>query len=294
MFKRISLFLAVNIAITATLSLIVTLLGGARYMTQAGLDYSSLAIFCMIWGFGGSFISLLMSKFIAKMSMGVKIIPPNENGPYGSLVQRVHTLCRQASLTKMPEVGVFQNPSPNAFATGPSQSHALVAVSTGLLQNMNNEQVDAVLAHEIAHIKNGDMVTLTLIQGTVNAFTMFLSRIVGFAITQGVKEENRAGIMMLVTFVLDLVFGFIGMAIVCRFSRWREFRADRGSANILGTPLPMISALQNLAQAQGHLPPPEKTSLAALQISGKSGGLMSFFATHPPLEDRIAALQRAS
>ena len=270
-------------------------------MTQAGLDYRGLMAFCLVWGMAGSFISLMLSKVMAKFAMGVKVIDPERPGQFSTLVRRTHELSRIAGLPKMPEVGVFENPSPNAFATGPSKSNSLVAVSTGLLNHMDQAQIDAVIAHEIAHIKNGDMVTMTLIQGVMNAFVMFFARVIAFGLSQVMRgndrdsESSSAGMNYLVVFLLEMVLGLLSMFVICWFSRKREFRADAGSAKILGSTAPMISALKALASAydRNHQVDARQEALAAFQISGKSGGLLSLLATHPPLEVRIAALERS-
>ncbi len=270
-------------------------------MTQAGIDYRGLMAFCLVWGMAGSFISLMLSKVMAKFAMGVQIIDPERPGQFSTLVRRTHELSRIAGLTKMPEVGVFENPSPNAFATGPSKRNSLVAVSTGLLNHMDQAQIDAVIAHEIAHIKNGDMVTMTLIQGVMNAFVMFFARVIAFGLSQVMRgndrdsESSSAGMNYLVVFLLEMVLGLLSMFVICWFSRKREFRADAGSAKIMGSTAPMISALKALASAydRNHQVDARQESLAAFQISGKSGGLMSLLATHPPLEVRIAALERS-
>ena len=297
--KRLFLFLSVNLLITITLMTLASVLGVGRYMTAAGIDYKALAGFCLLWGMGGSFISLLLSKTIAKFTMRVKTVDPERPGQFSWLVRRTHDLARTAGLSGMPEVGVFENPSPNAFATGRSQNSSLVAVSTGLLNSMSEKEIEAVIAHEIAHIKNGDMITLTLIQGVLNAFTMFLARIIGFAISQAMRssdDRDNSPTMMthLIVMVLDIVLGLLSMTVICWFSRKREFRADAGSAKILGSTAPMIAALKSLGAGRG-IPQLEsgQEAMAAFQISGKSGGFASFFATHPSLEDRIAALEAA-
>jgi heat shock protein HtpX len=299
--KRIFLFVAVNFFVLITISIIIKLLGLGNYMTQAGIDYRGLMAFCLVWGMAGSFISLMLSKVMAKFAMGVQIIDPERPGQFSTLVRRTHELSRIAGLTKMPEVGVFENPSPNAFATGPSKRNSLVAVSTGLLNHMDQAQIDAVIAHEIAHIKNGDMVTMTLIQGVMNAFVMFFARVIAFGLSQVMRgndrdsESSSAGMNYLVVFLLEMVLGLLSMFVICWFSRKREFRADAGSAKIMGSTAPMISALKALASAydRNHQVDARQESLAAFQISGKSGGLMSLLATHPPLEVRIAALERS-
>lgn len=299
MVKRIFLFLLVNILVVTTISITLSLLGVRPYINAYGIDYEQLAIFCLVWGMGGSFISLLMSRFMAKMMMGVKVIDPNtRDADLQDLVQTVHHLARSAGLSTMPEVGIYDSPDLNAFATGPSKSRSLVAVSTGLLQRMNKSEVEGVLGHEIAHIANGDMVTLTLIQGVVNAFVMFLARVLAFAVSQALRSKDDEGgrshfMEYLMITVFEIFFSVLGMMVVAWFSRLREFRADSGGAKVAGRDK-MIAALQALQRAYGspigeldETPPQMK----AFQISTRKGGFLSFFSTHPPLEQRIAALE---
>ncbi len=292
MFKRIALFMLTNILVVATVTIITSFLGLNNYLTAAGLNYSALMGFCLVWGFVGSGISLLMSKWMAKRMMGVEIV--DDRGQYGELVRRVHLLAKQAGLTKMPEVGVYQSPEVNAFATGPSKNNSLVAVSTGLLSQMNSDEVEGVLAHEVAHIANGDMVTMALVQGVVNAFVMFFARVASFALAQamqGDRDDDRPVVPnFLVTMVFEMAFGFLGMFVVTWFSRLREFRADAGAAKVAGKQK-MIAALRRLQQKtdfQGD----DQAAFQTLKISSKKG-MMSYLSTHPSLEDRIAALERA-
>ncbi len=293
MFGRIALFILTNVFIVVTISILTSVFGLNNYMTQQGLDYQALLIFCLVWGMTGSLISLLISRWSAKMAMGVTVIDPMNAGQFADYVQMVHNIAKSAGLPKMPEVGVFQSPELNAFATGPTKSRALVACSTGLLQSMSRDQIEGVVAHEVAHIKNGDMVTMCLIQGVVNAFVMFFARVIAFAVSQQVKEENRYMIRFLITFVLEILIGFLGLMVVAWFSRKREFRADAGSAALVGRG-DMISALQAL-QRRYEIADPTKqvASMNPFKIAtpGKKRG-MSLFATHPPLEDRIAALEQ--
>lgn len=297
MAKRIMLFLGVNLLIMVSISFILNLLNVQPYLTSVGLDIKSLMIFCLVWGMGGSLISLLLSKPMAKMAMGVKVITPNQaREDYEvKLVALVHQLSRKAGIQKMPEVGIYQSPEINAFATGPTKNNALVAVSTGLLDNMNLEEVEGVLGHEVAHIANGDMVTMTLLQGIVNAFVMFLARIIAFALTSTQKnngERNSPGIMYpIVVFVLEMVLMVLGMLVVAWFSRYREYRADEGGAKLAGKQK-MISALSALREVYGKAPEENEPKVAALKISGKYG-LLKLFSTHPDLEDRIKNLQRS-
>jgi heat shock protein HtpX len=292
MFKRIGFFFLTNILIMITISILVRVLGFNNYLTKAGLDYTSLAGFCLIWGMAGSIISLFLSKTMAKMSMGVKEVSPN--GPYRGLYQTVQRLSKAAGIP-MPEVGIYESPEVNAFATGPSRSNALVAVSTGLLNQMNENEVDAVLGHEIAHVANGDMVTMTLIQGVVNAFGMFIARIIGYAasiaLSKSDEEESSPNflIQFIVTFVLEIIFSILGSMVVAYFSRLREFRADEGGAKFAGRQN-MIAALERLKKYSSGPVDDRGAALASLKISS-SGGFLSLFSTHPPLEDRIRALK---
>lgn len=290
--KRITLFLLVNILVIFTISTVTSLLGLRHYITSAGLDYSALLVFCLIWGFSGSLISLGLSRVMAKWMMGVQVIDPRTtNHEHATLVNTVHELSRSAGLSKMPEVGIYESQEVNAFATGPTKNRSLVACSTGLLRRMDRNQVRGVLGHEVAHIANGDMVTMTLIQGVVNAFTMFLARVISFAISQHVKEESRAMTQMLITIGLDIVFSILGSIVVCSFSRAREFRADAGSAKIAGRES-MISALKALTNLHSlNTVEEEHKSLATLKISGGRSWL-AVFSTHPPLEERIKRLER--
>lgn len=296
MFKRIFLFMLTNILVVVTISIVTSLLGLRGYITAQGIDYSALMIFCLLWGFVGSGISLLLSKFMAKTMMGVQIV--DERGPYGDLVRKVHLLSRAAGLEKMPEVGIYNSPEVNAFATGPSRNNSLVAVSTGLLQQMNTDEVEGVLAHEVAHVANGDMVTMALIQGVINAFVMFFARIAAFALQQalaGNNNDDRPAVStgwtyMLTTMVFEVFFSFLGMFVVAYFSRVREFRADKGGAQFAGRHK-MVAALRRLQQKVDMIDDSQE-GLKAMKISSKKG-IMSFLSTHPSLEDRIAALERA-
>jgi heat shock protein HtpX len=286
--KRIMLFLVTNLAIMVTLSIVLSVLGVTGYVLPGGgLDYGTLAVFCLVWGMGGAFISLLMSRVIAKMMMSVKLV----NGQSGNaeldwLHRTVARLAQQAQLP-MPEVGYYESAEVNAFATGPSKSKSLVAVSSGLLKGMRQEEVEGVLAHELSHIKNGDMVTMTLIQGVVNAFVMFLSRIIANIARNAVDERYAFMVGFAVTIALDILLGILGMTVVAWFSRAREFRADAGAATLTGREN-MISALRRL-QTTKALIDTRQPELATLKISGTRR--MALFATHPPLEDRIAALE---
>ncbi len=297
MIGRVFLFLAVNAIIVMTMSVLMSVLGVRPYLNQYGLDIQSLAIFCAIWGMGGSFLSLLMSRAIAKWSSGVKVIPADTRDPaLSQLVGIVHDLARKANLPKMPEVGIYDSPDPNAFATGPSKSAALVAVSTGLLSRMKTGEIEAVLGHEISHVANGDMVTMTLLQGIMNAFVMFLSRLLAFVLTSSRDrdEERGPGFMYyIVQIALELVFMFFASMIVAAFSRWREYRADAGSARLCGKEK-MIAALQELERSYELVGLRQQPTVQALQISSKPSGLMKLWASHPPLQERIRRLQEGN
>lgn len=287
--KRVALFLATNLAILIVLGVILNLTGANRFLTPQGLDIQTLLIFSAIIGFGGSFLSLLISKPIAKFSTKAKVIDPE--APGGSreawLVQTVHQLADRAQIGR-PEVAIYEG-APNAFATGAFKNNALVAVSTGLLQSMTEEEVTAVLGHEVAHVANGDMVTLTLIQGVLNTFVVFFARIVGYFVDRVILKNDRGlGIgYFAAVIVSEIIFGILASIVVAWFSRQREFRADEGSAKLLQAREPMIKALARL----GNLTPGElPRSFEASGISGGKG-IGALFATHPPIEQRIAALQ---
>jgi len=287
--KRILLFVGTNLLVMTTITAVVYLTGLYRYTTPYGLNLPTLAVFSLVVGFGGSFISLLMSKWMAKMAMGVQVIDPARPGSPDSawLVQTVHDAARKAGLEKMPEVGVFDSPEMNAFATGPSRSNSLVAVSTGIFQHMDRGAASAVIGHEVAHIANGDMVTMTLLQGIINTFVVFLARVLASLV--GAGDRDRSGLVYFLTvMVFQTVLALLGSLVVMAFSRWREFRADAGGAQLEGREN-MIRALQILRQNQA-LPYRRAESLATMQIYGRRG-FLSLLASHPPLEDRIAALQ---
>jgi len=286
--KRIVLFLATNIAVMLVLSVVTSLLGVDRFLMQNGINYQALLVFAAIFGFGGSIFSLLISKPMAKMSMGVHVIDAPASADEQWLVATVKRLADKANVG-MPEVGIFEG-APNAFATGAFKNSALVAVSTGLLESMNREEVEAVLGHEMAHVANGDMVTLTLIQGVVNTFVIFLSRVVGSIVDKAVfKTERGVGPGYYITvMVCQLVFGIAASIIVAWFSRHREFRADAGSADLLGTPRSMIAALRRLGGGEpGELP----QSFQASGIAEGHNKFLGLFASHPPIPVRIAALE---
>lgn len=297
-FKRILLFVALNFIVIATITLILNLLHVEPYLSAHGLNYSALLIFCLIWGFGGAFISLGLSRQMAKWMMGVKVIDPSTNDPeLRQLVNTVHELAKSAHLPWMPEVGIYESPEVNAFATGPSRRRSLVAVSSGLLKRMSQKELEGVLGHEIAHIANGDMVTMTLLQGVVNAFVMFLARVLAYVIS-GIGQKNRSSSNSYATysifvFVFQTVFMIFGWLIIAGYSRFREFRADKGGATLAGKEQ-MISALQALQRVQQiHDVKAEKPAFQSMKISNPKGhGWKHFFATHPPLEVRIERLEQ--
>jgi heat shock protein HtpX len=286
--KRIVLFLATNIAVLVVLSIILNVLGVGQFLTAEGIDPVSLLVFSAVIGFGGSIISLLISKWMAKMSTGARVIDGTEGTTEFWLVSTVKKLADKAGVG-MPEVAIFEG-APNAFATGAFKNSALVAVSTGLLQSMNRDEVEAVLGHEMAHVANGDMVTLTLIQGVVNTFVIFLSRIVGFLVDKAIFRTER-GVgpgFFIASLVAQIVLGILASLIVAWFSRQREFRADAGSAQLLGDRRPMINALARLGGVQaGEMP----QAFEAHGIKESQSRFLGLFASHPPIEERIAALQ---
>ncbi len=287
--KRIALFLLTNIAVILVLSVVARLLGVDRFLEADGsLNLNQLLVFCAIFGFGGSFISLAMSKWIALKTTGAQVIEQPRNSMEMWLMNTVRRQAQAAGIG-MPDVAVYDAPEPNAFATGANKNKALVAVSTGLLRNMTQDEVEAVLGHEVAHVANGDMVTLTLIQGVLNTFVMFLSRVIGHVLDRAVFKTERGygpGYFISVL-VLQIVFGILASAVVAWFSRQREFRADAGGAHLAGR-RKMIAALERLKGAHGQSTLPEQ--MAAFGISG---GVRKLFSPHPPLEERIAALQQA-
>ena len=287
--KRIFLFLATNLAVMLVLGVVISVFGLNRFLTPYGIDYSALLVFSLVVGFTGSIISLLMSKRMAKWTMGLTMISQPRNADEAWIVQTVQRLADRANIG-MPEVAIYEG-EPNAFATGAFKNSALVAVSTGLLASMTRDEVEAVLGHEVAHIANGDMVTLTLIQGVVNTFVIFLSRAIGYAVDSFLSrgEERRGpGVGYYVTYIaLEIGLGILASMIVAWFSRQREFRADAGAAQLMGRRQPMINALARLGGMHpGELP----KSVAAMGIAG---GIGKLFSTHPPIEERIAALQNA-
>jgi heat shock protein HtpX len=288
--KRIILFVMTNLAVVVVLGIVASLLGVNRYLTPQGLNLGMLLAFAAVIGFGGAIISLLISKPVAKWSSGVRVINEPQNADEAWIVETVKKLAATAKIG-MPEVGIFEG-APNAFATGAFKNSSLVAVSTGLLQGMTREEIEAVLGHEIAHVANGDMVTMTLIQGVMNTFVVFLSRVIGYAVDsflrRGSDNNSGPGIGYYIsTIVLDIVLGFAAAIVVAWFSRHREFRADAGAAQLMGRKQPMMNALARLGGMQpGQLP-------KAVEAMGITGSMGKLFATHPPIEERIAALQNA-
>jgi heat shock protein HtpX len=292
--KRIFLFLLTNIAVMVVISIIVNLLGVNKYLTANGLNLPMLLIFSAVVGFSGAIISLLMSKQMAKWSTGLQIITTPQNANELWLINTVHNLATRAGIS-MPEVGIYEG-EPNAFATGASKNNSLVAVSTGLMYSMTQKEVEGVLAHEVAHIANGDMVTLTLIQGVVNTFVVFLSRVVAYAADSFFKKEGEKGttwVYPVASIVFEILFGILASTIVMYFSRIREYKADEGAAKIMQNKQPMILALKKLLHLQtGGLP----SSMASCGIASdkshnKSFSLAGLFMTHPPLESRIVELE---
>jgi heat shock protein HtpX len=292
--KRIVLFVATNLGVVLLLGVIARLLGVDRFLYQSGLNLTSLLIFAAIFGMGGSLISLLMSKWIAKMSVGAQVIEQPRTQTEQWLVETVRRQAQQAGIG-MPEVAIYDSPEPNAFATGANRNAALVAVSTGLLEQMTAEEAEAVLGHEVSHVANGDMVTLALIQGVLNTFVIALSRVVGYLVDQALSSRDQEyrgpGIGYWITsMVMEVVFGLLASLVVMWFSRWREFHADAGGAELAGRGK-MIAALERLRQLSepSQLP----SQMAAFGINGGLGdGLRKLFMTHPPLEERIEALRR--
>lgn len=290
MFKRIGLFFLVNIMVITTISIflnVVLPLLGIR------IDPSSmigLMFFCLAWGMGGSIISLFLSKWLVKISMGVEIIDPETSNPQGRrVIGIVYRVARKAGLDKMPEVGIYEAPELNAFATGPSRNNSLVAVSTGLLQSMDDTELEGVIGHEVTHITNGDMVTMTLIQGVVNAFAMFFSRIIARIIANSVDSKASYMVQMLVTIVLDIAFTILGSIVVAYFSRIREYKADQGGASLAGREK-MVAGLRKLKAVYERLEP-DNSTMAVMKISSRPAGVMALFMTHPPLDERIRRLQ---
>ncbi|OGS04299.1 MAG: zinc metalloprotease HtpX [Elusimicrobia bacterium RIFCSPLOWO2_12_FULL_59_9] len=296
--KRVMLFIAINLLVVVTISLVINLLGVRPYITSSGMDYYSLLVFCGLFGFGGALISLQLSRWMAKQAMGVVLVDPKHPASEAErmLVDKVQSLCLRAGLSTLPEIGFYESPEVNAFATGPSRNRALLAVSTGLFERMDERALEGVLGHEVSHIANGDMVTMTLIQGVVNTFVMFFARVAVFAIDHFLRDRNERGeglgffAHMIVISILETLLMLLAAPIIYYFSRSREYRADSGSAAIAGRET-MIHALRALKSCT-ELVDNRQTSLATLKINGHTKGLISMlFSSHPPIDARIDALR---
>jgi heat shock protein HtpX len=289
--KRILLFILTNILVMVTIGIILSVFGVSSYIEEGGgVDLGSLLIFSAIVGFAGAFISLAMSRWIAKKMMGVRVLKPNSHLSQGEreIVEMVHRLSRAAGLMHMPEVGIYESDEVNAFATGPSKKRSLVAVSSGMLMRMDMRAVEGIIGHEVAHISNGDMVTMTLLQGVVNTFVVFLSRLAAWAVSRFVKEELATIVHIIAVIVFQIAFSILGSLVVLAFSRYREFHADSGGAQLAGKDK-MIHALQSLQRYSGSVADDNQSAIAAFKISGRKR--MKLFSTHPDLEERIRRLQ---
>lgn len=298
--KRIALFLVVNFLVVGVVSFIAYFFNLQPFLTKQGLNYGSLAIFCLLWGMIGAFISLLLSKVMAKWMMGVTLIDPTSaSSADRALLQIIYSLSKKAGLSKMPEVGIYESPEVNAFATGPSRSNSLVAVSSGLLARLRQDEIEGVIGHEITHIANGDMVTMTLLQGVINAFVMFFARIIAFAVMNLFSKRDEESsesfsplFYQLTVFVLEMVFMVLGTLVIAAFSRYREYRADAGGARLAG-PQKMVNALIALQRTiKIEDPAHEQPAVQSFKISGRPTGFLKLFASHPPLEERIETLRR--
>ena len=290
--KRIGLFLLVNLLVLTTIVIMTTLLGVNNYVTAYGIDYGALLVFAAVIGFSGAFISLLLSKWMAKTMMGVQVLDPRGNlsPKERRLVETVHDMCRRSGITKMPEVGIYPSPEVNAFATGPSKNNSLVAVSAGLLAAMDDHAIEGVLAHEVAHIANGDMVTMTLVQGVINTFVVFISRIIAYIIASTAREEVAGIVHFVSIIVLQIMFSILGSIAVMAYSRHREFQADRGGALLAGKEK-MIRALKALKQNVERVDNSEQAFQTLKSSGGKGKSLANLFASHPDLDERIRRLQ---
>ncbi len=294
--KRIFLFLLVNILVLTMITIVLNIFNVQPYISQYGISYTDLLIFCLVWGMGGAFISLALSRVMAKWMLGVKVIDQRTKDPHlKDLVNMVQRLAQKAHLPEVPEIGVYKSAEVNAFATGPSKRRSLVAVSSGLLENMKKNELEGVLAHELSHINNGDMVTMTLLQGVVNAFVMFLARVLALILSGFGRGDKRGsyGSFMVFTFLFQMVFMVLGSLVVLWYSRRREFRADAGGAHLAGKEK-MISSLERLKTfVKRHVPTAEKESLQTFKISTPSkSGLAYLFSSHPPIEMRIEHLKK--
>lgn len=296
-FRRIFLFFVINALVIFTISILLRIFNVQPFLQAHGMSYTDLLAFCLIWGFGGAFLSLALSRKMAKWMMGVKLVDPRTTDSQGrDLIHVVYSLARSANLTVMPEVGIYESSEINAFATGPSRSRSLVAVSRGLLNKMSPAELEGVLGHEIAHIVNGDMVTMTLVQGVINAFVMFLARVLAFALSSLGRSNQRSsssGMYYVLVFLFEIVFMALGLIVIAAYSRFREFRADKGGAKLAGKQN-MISALEALKKTQEVVDArAQKPAFEAFKISGpKKHGFKHLFATHPPLEARIERLKQ--
>jgi heat shock protein HtpX len=290
--KRIFYFLLTNVLVLVTISIVLSLIGGGGYITSQGIDLVALLVFSAVVGFTGSFISLAMSRWMAKMMMGVKVINPDapQSIHERDIVEKVHRLSRAAGLTHMPEVGIYNSPEVNAFATGPSKKRSLVAVSTGLLSEMDEDAIEGVIAHEVAHIANGDMVTMTLLQGVVNTFVVFLARIAAWVASRFVKEDLAPIVHFIAVIVFQIAFSILGSLVVFAYSRHREYHADRGGADLAGRDK-MTHALQMLKAYSKRVQGGDDTAISTLKINGKRRSLL--FSTHPDLDERIKRLNQA-
>lgn len=291
MTKRILFFLLTNILVLVTISIVLSVLGINSYINESGtIDMGSLLAFSAVIGFSGAFISLGMSRWIAKKMMNVRVLNPDGqlSPTERDVVEKVHRLSRAAGLTKMPEVGIYDSREVNAFATGPSKKRSLVAVSSGLLNEMDDSAVEGVIAHEVAHVANGDMVTMTLLQGVVNTFVVFLSRIAAWAVSRFVKEEVAPIVHFIAIIVFQIAFSILGSIVVFAYSRYREFHADRGGADLAGKDK-MVHALQMLKTYSNRVKGDEQTAVATLKINGKKSRML--FSTHPDLDERIRRLE---
>lgn len=291
--KRIFFFVALNFLVLLTISFVLGILGVRPYLNEQGIDYNSLLIFCLIWGMAGALISLCLSRKMAKWMMRIQVIDPNTaSSDAKQLYEMVAELSRRAAIP-VPEVGIYPSEEVNAFATGPTKKRSLVAVSSGLLRQMHRGEVEGVLAHEVTHIANGDMVTMTLLQGVVNAFVMFLARVLAYAFTRGRQSSSGSyGSFILFTWIFEILFMLLGSMVIAGFSRYREFRADRGGADLAGKEK-MISALEALQSIkEGNHRPAQNSAFSSLKIKADSSSrFANLFATHPPLEKRISRLK---
>jgi heat shock protein HtpX len=297
MFKRVFLFLCVNFLIVLTISVILNVLNVQPFLQKYGINYVSLMTFCLIWGMGGALISLMLSRIMAKWMMGVQLVDPHtHDSSLRRVYQTVERLSQAAQLPCTPQVGIFHSEAPNAFATGPTKKRSLVALSTGLIRKMQPHELEAIIGHEISHIANGDMVTMTLLQGIINAFVMFLARILAFALARGSKNEKESsfsyGSYYLFVYLFEIIFMILGSIVICFYSRRREFRADLGGAQLSSFNY-MISALQSLESAAEVRPSEEKPALQAFMIYSHKQSLFSkLFSTHPPIAQRVEKLKQ--